>query len=103
MTNDELDEARAKEAYRLAHIGREVGDNTGMFREVGCIAARLARENWQPTDPDLVLAREVVAKVFEDQGQRGCAPTDVRAGVWDGNNTVVIALAAIRAARREAG
>jgi hypothetical protein len=41
MTNEELDEARAKEAG---------GDPVK--------AARLAREGWTPTDPDLLAFRE---------------------------------------------
>jgi hypothetical protein len=55
MTNEELDEARAKEAWRLWN------DEDGVTDEGhAVIAARLAREGWtppEPVDPD-VLAFE---------------------------------------------
>jgi len=62
MTNEELDEARAKEAERLWDEATE-GGTRPTWVPLGVIAARLARENWTPpaVDPDLLAFREWVA------------------------------------------
>lgn len=51
MTNEELDEVRAEEAWRQAKKGEDAA----------LVAARLAREGWMPVavDPDLAEAREL--------------------------------------------
>lgn len=59
MTDEELDLARAKEAYR-----RWNGSFSGPGGVVE-IAARLAREGWVPADPLVLEAREIFAAVFE--------------------------------------
>lgn len=59
MTNEELDEARAKEAQRLWECGQEAGSSSWV------VAARLAREGWtppKPVDPDVLAWREWAAK-----------------------------------------
>jgi hypothetical protein len=62
MTNEELDEARAKEAWRIYmfhHNERPKGANA--HRVAAEIAARLAREGWtppDPVDPDVLAYRE---------------------------------------------
>jgi hypothetical protein len=57
MTNEELDKARAEEAWRL-WMGRQEADPRPPV-----IAARLARENWTPpepvVDPDVKLAMTI--------------------------------------------
>lgn len=57
MTPEQLDEARAKEAWRIWNEEDGVTDEGHAV-----IAARLARENWTPTepvvDPDLLAFRE---------------------------------------------
>jgi hypothetical protein len=55
LTPEELDEARAEEAWRL--FVEQPGDDP----QSRVIAARLAREGWTPppkVDPDLLAARE---------------------------------------------
>ena len=63
MTPEELDDARAEEAYRQWREEGCQGDDT---IDVAAIAARLARENWtppepEPVDPDLLAFREWAA------------------------------------------
>jgi hypothetical protein len=55
MTNEELDEARAKEAQRLWEGGQEAGSSSWV------VAARLARENWTPPEPEPVVDPDVLA------------------------------------------
>jgi hypothetical protein len=54
MTDEELDRARAEEAWRL--LGGIAGNLTGSMLRHGTIAARLAREDWKPGD---MIAAEV--------------------------------------------
>ena len=63
----------------------------------GEIAAALVRTGWKPVDPDLILAREVLAS------KTSCALTaaQYRSGANDGYYVVETALAAIKAVRRE--
>jgi hypothetical protein len=62
MTNEELDEATAKEAYEL--WCRDQPDGTKGYApvQVAIRAARLAREGWTPpepaVDPDILAFRE---------------------------------------------
>lgn len=97
MTDDELDTARMYEAQRRHGGGLMTAESMAKC------AARLAREGWTPTDPDLVLAREVVVSVWKTQAVRSQQTDDCLAGIWDDNVPVQIALAAIRAARGEKG
>lgn len=67
MTPEELDEARAKEAYRQA----DEADRYVTHFEAATIAARLARENWtppepEPVDPDLMAFREWLVEQWPD-------------------------------------
>jgi hypothetical protein len=89
MTNEELDKARAKEAWRKCEalgFGKDYESPT-------IIAARLAREGWTPppppVDPDLLAVREIVAKVFDEKG-------------WLDHSTIVHAVKAHEARMQEA-
>lgn len=63
MSEDELDKARAEEAIRL-HTSADGWENflIETKREIALTAVRLAREGWEPIDPDLIAAREICAK-----------------------------------------
>jgi hypothetical protein len=91
MTPEQLDEARADEAWRITPAEREFVKNAMIT------AARLAREGWTPTDPDLIEAREIASLV------RGNNADSIRAGNWDASGTMRIALAAIKRGRELAG
>lgn len=57
MTPEELDEARAREAFRLCSEDPNIS--------IVATAARLARENWtppEPVDPDILAFREFASK-----------------------------------------
>lgn len=93
MTDEELDEARAKEALSIVAGTREAGDNAGYMRQLALTAARLARENWRPEDPLLKEAREIIVSL--DVAGDG-SEADIRGGRYDDFPTVRIALAALR-------
>ena len=76
MTDEELDQARAAEAWCL-HVALP-GDQR-LISNPALIAARLAREGWTPVDPDLVEAREVCARRVHAE-----AP-DIAKGYRDGD------------------
>jgi len=103
MTDEELDEARAKAAWDC-----QVEDGcrmkwSGLPNEVCAAvirAARYGRENWTPADPDLVLAREVAASEQDRRGWEAVA-LQFRKGALDDDIIITTALAAIRAARGE--
>ena len=81
MTNEELDEARAKEAG---------GDPVK--------AARLARENWtppEPVDPDVLAFREWFA------GYNPKIRPGILTGKWDGSAFGLAYLAGARMAREQ--
>ena len=61
----------------------------------------LAKYEPEPVGPDLELAREAVAQVFEDQRLGGVASdaSDVRKGDWDDTNDIQSALRAIKLLR----
>ena len=65
MTPEQLDEARAKKAHDDTRPGcTTIFDPKKWWTDKAMIeAARLAREGWTPTDPDLIEAREIVAAV----------------------------------------
>jgi len=64
MSPEELDEARAKEAWRM---WEKVKPSLSEDNDVALFAARLARENWtppEPVDPDLLAFREWAEKMW---------------------------------------
>jgi len=93
MTNEELDNARVKEAQRLFLDGSDESPTI-------LIAARLAREGWTPpvtVDPDLIEAREIVARIYDvSWPERADA---IRTGLNDYDVENVCALAAIKRGR----
>jgi len=96
MTPEKLDEARAKEAWRLFSTDGPTAVT---------IAARLARENWTPpepvVDPDVLAFREWGAADSEADGWTGGA-TLHRQGHFDLSETAQAYLAGARmAAERE--
>ena len=107
MTNEELDEARARDALSKRQHGLSWDNLTQASRDTLTLAARYGREGWTPTDPDLVLAREVYARTVlrmrqPDPGRRNeLLEKDLALGYYDQHSDkgVQIALAAIRAAR----
>ena len=62
MTNEELDEARVKEGWRI--VQDRPPTHVFFFGEVGRVVARLAREGWTPPEPvsDDVLAARALLK-----------------------------------------
>ncbi len=93
LTLEELDEARADEAWRL--FVEQPGDDP----HSRVIAARLAREGWTPppkVDPDLLAAREIAIK-FISANERVSA--EYRAGMFDRFSSVGMALAGIKHGR----
>lgn len=94
MSPEELDEARAKEAYREWQEQGCQGDDT---IDVASIAARLAREGWTPpepvVDPDILAFREWAA-----QGP-GNPRWAIEAGQWDNGLAAHTFLAGARMAR----
>jgi dienelactone hydrolase len=92
MTPEELDKARADEAWII------IEDNDTTETDVAIIAARLAREGWMPVDPDLLAVREIVAKVFDEKGWHDAAG-EARKGQTDKGATLLAALAAYKAGK----
>jgi hypothetical protein len=100
MTNEELDKARADEAWRIYTGGPKTD-------RLAAIAARLAREGWtppEPVDPDVLSVREIVAVEWE----KWCAEHQVtthygakftRSGHCDHDHSFRAALAAYKAGR----
>lgn len=96
LTNDELDRARAEEAYRLTNA-----DGALFGCDPTVVAARLAREGWTPTpevDADVLAVREVLAKdaaaaEFPEDAAR------YMAGKLDGSLQFYCALLAFRAGK----
>lgn len=95
MTNEELDVARAAEACRLWKERNPEGYLTHANREMTEIAARLAREGWEPVDPIVLKAREIVADHFERRGMEAYAGK-VRKGYQDRDAGMLIALKALK-------
>ncbi len=71
--------------------------NTWRCPSSAAIAAALVRTGWKPVDPDLILAREVLAS------RTSCTLTaaQYRSGANDSYYIVETAVAAIKAVRRE--
>ena len=95
MTDEELDEARGIEAWRI-YCALPVHER--FTHTPQRIAARLAREGWTPVDPDLIEARECAALTFEADACPNTAE-GVRAGREDDFRAVRSALIAIKRAR----
>lgn len=96
MSPEELDEARAKEAKRLwGSKNWSPGDVSAVTK----IAARLARENWTPpepepeVDPDLLAFRKWYAAGTSREHRE-----HILAGVWDQAEAAVGFLAGARMA-----
>jgi hypothetical protein len=101
MTNEELDEARAKEAVRLFDYVEDGYSLVGHGRvAIANIAARLARENWappEPVDPDVLAFREWIISMPGTPLYR----EEVLAGKWDRGVSALGFLAGARMAREQ--
>jgi len=99
MTPEELDEARAKEAYREWCEDGCQGDDT---IDVAAIAARLAREGWkppEPVDPDLLAFREWVNR--HGLYDHNVVEADTNAGKYDSRCEAQAFLAGARMGREQ--
>jgi len=61
MTDEELDRARAEEAWSLWRAGGRKEES------VAHVAVRLTREGWKPVDPDLAEARKICGSFYSEQ------------------------------------
>lgn len=96
MTPEELDKARADEAWRLQ--GKMIG--SGHIDSIAIIAARLAREGWtppEPVDPDVLAYREWAVS----QPHTPAFREEVLAGKWDRSVSAIGFLAGARMAREQ--
>ena len=98
MTNEELDEARVKEGWRI--VQDRPPTHVFFFGEVGREVARLAREGWTPPEPvsDDVLAMREWLKSDGFYGE-----TNIDAGACDDTTDARAYLAGCTAARRPDG
>jgi hypothetical protein len=107
MTPEELDKARAEEAWR---VWEGVKPSLCEDNDVALFAARLAREGWmppEPVDPDLIAVREIVAREWEKWALAHFpaaapsfdAPEATRSGKCDGDLNFIVALAAYKAGK----
>jgi hypothetical protein len=96
MTPEELDKARASEAWRI------LGGVSPHADRLAETAARLAREGWTPppppVDPDLLAVREIVAAKYEQNNFSEQAKR-ARKGAIDDWAVIVMALAAYKAGK----
>jgi len=92
MTDEELDKARADEAWRLAGINDPATQTVLWSRKAVYAAARLAREGWMPVDPLLLEAR----KLFADSAENKEEAHIYLAGRFDHWSEFQIVLAALR-------
>lgn len=93
MTPEDLDMARAAEAWRIWTARGPIGVS------YGAIAARLAREGWTPptpVDPLLIEAREIAAQNGESCNYCAHWIAETRAGENDNDSDVLLALAGIK-------
>lgn len=95
MTDEELDEARGQEAWRRLTGGSPFPALASPSAHAA-LAARLGREGWQPEDPLLREAREIVAQDLEQTGCELAARKTREEGLNDGMTGHRIALAALR-------
>ena len=98
MTPEELDKARAAEAWR---VWEKVKPSLCEDNDVALFAARLAREGWTPVDSDLLAVREIAAAWYERRGLDGWAHS-ARNGELDAGDYLQYALTAYKAGK-EAG
>ena len=91
MTNDELDQARAEEAFEQSKAG-------DLFTDIAAHAARLAREGWtppKPVDPDLADANRVYEAMDWPEDLKGdtreCYVAFIREGIKRGRELERIA------------
>lgn len=99
MTDEELDKARADEAWRIYMA--QTDDRSTAHQ----IAARLAREGWMPVDPDLIEARECVSKAIKAINHSAYGEKYAKQhldGEHDDSWPVQAALLAIRRAKEKA-
>ena len=96
MTDEELDIARAREVIQTT-LPDTLQDN-GLIERALIRVAEIARSGWMPPCPDVIEAREVVAKEY-DRLNYAKGAEDMRGGKWDLNINVPIALAAIKRGR----
>ena len=98
MTNEELDEARVKEGWRI--VQDRPPTHVFFFGEVGRVVARLAREGWTPPEPvsDDVLAARALLKTQLSEVLHG----EVDAGEFDHVPEVAAYLAGCTRGREEA-
>lgn len=93
MSEDELDKARAGEANRI--MLTTVGQGACYAQQLAMTAARLAREGWEPIDPDLIAAREICAKSLNwGEGKH------ILEGKADREYAMTVALQAIKRGRQ---
>lgn len=98
MTDEELDRARAEEAWQRCQNSEAVKAPRGSEEDYGVIAARLARTGWTPTNPLLLQAREIAAKWWEDHGPPWAA-YQTREGNQDDSAVVQCALRGLELGR----
>ncbi len=97
---DALDQWRAEQAMECRILRYSYSANDML--ETAKTAARLAREDVRPVNPDVLAVREMCAQaIVDEQGDVSWAK-DYRNGLYDKSFTVTVALAAYRAGR-EAG
>lgn len=89
MTDEELDKARAEEAWRIFNKPTQKHGGLAM------IAARLAREGWVPVDPDLLAVRVVLG----DLSDQPTVQDNYLSGRYDTHAYFRAALAAYKAGK----
>ena len=97
MTDEELDEARAKEAVRIWSSQPVAADGMSAPAAIG---ARLAREGWtppKPVDPDLLAFREFASKA----ARSASLAQSYRDGDMDSCASAHVFLAGARMAREQ--
>jgi len=110
MTDDELKQARLEKARRIAkgEGAAAKGAVNYSFIEyetapVRAVFRALELCNWHPpVDPDLLIAREAVAQIWNEIDSPNIAAS-LRAGVHDEWSAVIAALAAIKLYKSRTG
>ena len=98
MTKDEAVQ-RYKVAFQDEHGEPPFGDDAYIASShAAAIRALMAADKPLPVDPDLLLARKIVADEYERDGMAGCA-AEALAGAYDGGRSARIALAGIKAGK----
>jgi hypothetical protein len=95
MTDAELDNARAAEAFRLWGEGH--GVECSDCGSIAALAAKLARTGWEPVADTLLLeAREICATAHHNNGGYTKWVELCRAGEHDDSPEVLATLAALK-------